>query len=247
MKLLHRLELLTPKYYGTVEHDYMPSSQVHSSPLGIKSNSYILLKNLTSHFSKPCVLDLKLGTQTFEPDAPEEKKLREQNKYPPQIDFGFRIVAMRVYDPSNEKAGEDGYVYYPKQFGQSLDSRESVKRALRTFLGGEDLPTDVRANRSTAIKRILGKLKLIKGWCRDNDVLAFYGTSILVIYEGDTVQNELDGVQPDMARAKMIDFGRVRRQPGGDPGFLKGLLTLIALLEETLKESFWSDNYKYLA
>jgi len=253
-KLLHRLELFTPKYVGTVEHDEKISSEVQSKlssevqsgPFGIKPNLYILLNNLTSNFSKPCVLDLKIGIKTYEPDAPEEKKMREMNKYPQQIDFGFRMVAMRIYDPSNTKAGKDGYVYYPKQFGRSLDTRESVKRALRTFLGGENLPKDIKAMRSNAIKRILSKLKLIRGWFRDNDVLAFYGSSILIIYEGETKENKADGVQLDMARAKMIDFGRVRRHPGGDPGYRKGLDTLITLIEEILKESFWSDNYKYL-
>jgi hypothetical protein len=42
----------------------------------------------------------------------------------------------------------------------------------------------------------------------------------------------------DIARAEMIDFGRVRRHDGGDPGYLKGLTTLIDLLEEILKGSF---------
>merc|ERR1719464_1293869 len=50
-KLLHRLELFTPKYFGTVEQDQIPSSMIRSGPFGIKSNSYILLNNLTSHFS----------------------------------------------------------------------------------------------------------------------------------------------------------------------------------------------------
>jgi hypothetical protein len=252
-KLLHRLELFTPKYIGTTEYDEQELSskelsESESLDVGVKSNTYIILNNLTTHFSKPCVLDLKIGTETYEPDAMDEKRLREMNKYhPQQTDFGFRMVAMRIYDPSNIKAGKDGYVYYPKRFGRSLDTRESVKDALRTFLGGEYLPKDIKKKRSSAIIRIVSKLKLIRGWFRDNDVLAFYGSSILIIYEGETDEKkEIDNVQLDMGRAKMIDFGRVRRQPGGDPGYRKGINTLITLLEEILKESFWSDNYNYI-
>ena len=111
-KLLHRLELFTPKYFGTVKHDDGSSSSVvEAGPFGIDSKTYILLNNLTSHFSKPCVLDLKIGTHTYEPDAPEEKKMREITKYPQQVQFGFRMVAMRIYEPSNVKAVEEGYVY----------------------------------------------------------------------------------------------------------------------------------------
>lgn len=245
-KLLHRLELFTARYFGTVEYDEKKLSlEEQSGPFGIKSNSYLLLHNITTHFSKPCVLDIKMGTKTFEPDAPEEKKFREQNKYSSQIDFGFRMIAMRIYDPSNAQAGGDGYVYFPKQFGRSLGTRESVKEALLIFLGGGDLPKHIRAKRSTAIQRILSRLKMIKGWFKDNKVFAFYGSSILIIYEGDTVPNEADGVELDMARAKMIDFGRIRRQPGGDLGYLKGLRTLIILLEEILKESFLETS-KYI-
>ena len=252
-KLLHRLELFTPKYVGTTEYDDQKLSskeqlESESIDVGVKSNTYIILNNLTTHFSKPCVLDLKIGTETYEPDATDEKRSREMNKYhPQQTDFGFRMVAMRIYDPSNAKAGKGGYVYYPKQFGRSLDTRESVKDALRTFLGGENLPKDIKKKRSSAIIRIVSKLKLIRGWFRDNDVLAFYGSSILIIYEGETDEKKETGnVQLDMGRAKMIDFGRVRRQPGGDPGYRKGINTLIVLLEEILKESFWSDNYNYI-
>jgi len=251
-KLLHRLEPFTARYFGTIEYNQNLSladerviAETNLEPFGIKLNSYILLNNVTENFSKPCVLDVKLGTKTFEPDASEAKKSYELKKYPSQSEFGFRLTAMRIYDPSNTKAGECGYVYYPKQFGRSRGTQESLKRALIVFLGGANLPKDIRANRSAAIQSILSRLKMIKGWFFDNKSFAFYGSSILIIYEGDTGQNEVDGVQLDMACAKMIDFGRVRRQPGCDLGYLKGLTTLITLLEEILKESFLETS-KYI-
>jgi len=251
-KLLHRLEPFTARYFGTLEYNQSPTfecqkviAETNSIPFGIKSNSYILLNNVSKNFSKPCVLDIKLGTKTFEQDASEEKKSYELKKYPSQSDFGFRLTAMRIYDPSNAKAADCGYVYYPKQFGRSLGTRESLKQALLVFLGGANLPQDVRANRSAAIQMILSRLKMIKGWLRDNKSFAFYGSSILVIYEGDIVRNEVNGVELDMACAKMIDFGRVRRQHGGDLGYFKGIVTLIVLLEEILKESFLETS-KYI-
>lgn len=251
-KLLYRLEPYTARYFGTVEYhdnselnDETLSAEEVTRPFGIKPNSYVLLNNVTKTFSHPCVLDIKMGTQTFEPDAPEEKKLYELGKYSSQKYFGFRLTAMRIYDPSNAETDEDGYIYYPKQFGRSLDTRESVKESLLKFLGGADLPKDVRANRTTAIQTVLIKLKVMKGWFRDNKSFAFYGSSILVVYEGDTIPNDVGGIELDTAKAKMIDFGRVRRQPGGDVGYLKGLTTLIILFEEILRESFL-DESKYI-
>mmetsp|Transcript_13022 Transcript_13022/g.27558 ORF Transcript_13022/g.27558 Transcript_13022/m.27558 type:complete len:444 (-) Transcript_13022:3223-4554(-) len=251
-KLLHRLEPFTAPYFGTVEYNKNKSLDIEELPAGvdpepfnIKLNSYILLNNVTKNFSKPCVLDIKMGIKTFEPDASPEKKSYELGKYSPQSDFGFRFTAIRMYDPSNAEAGEDGYVYYPKQYGRSLVTRESVKDALLAFLGGANLPKDVRANRSAAIQRILSRLKMIKGWFRDNQSFAFYGSSILVVYEGETEKNDIDGVELDMARAKMIDFGRVRRQPNGDLGYLKGLTKLVNLFEEILRESFLETS-KYI-
>lgn len=45
----------------------------------------------------------------------------------------------------------------------------------------------------------------------------------------------------------MIDFGRTRRNnAGADVGYLKGLKTLISILEELLRESFWSEEYDYV-
>mmetsp|Transcript_9520 Transcript_9520/g.23711 ORF Transcript_9520/g.23711 Transcript_9520/m.23711 type:complete len:433 (+) Transcript_9520:103-1401(+) len=249
-KLLHRLEPFTPRYFGTIQYDQNsgPDEKTMSQKdTGgfTKQNSYILLNNITTNFSKPSVLDIKLGTETFEPDAPDEKKAYELKKYPPQSDFGFRLTAMRIYEPTNPKAGECGYVYYPKQYGRTLETRESIKQALVLFLGGANLPKEIRANRSSAIQRILQRLKLIKGWFCDNNAFQFCGSSILIVYEGDAVCKEVDGIHLDMGRAKMIDFGRVRRNPEGDMGYLRGVTTLIILLEEILRESFLGTS-KYI-
>ncbi|KAG7355779.1 inositol polyphosphate kinase [Nitzschia inconspicua] len=244
--LLRRLELFTPEYFGVVEYTHENLRSNETGNYGTDYNSHLLLHNLTSHFSRPCVVDLKMGTETFEPDAPADKKLREKAKYPAQVEMGFRLVAMRIYNNGDTEADEDGYIYFPKTFGRSLERRDSVKRALRKFFGGSDLPTHVQMNRGKAIKRILTQLNLIKKWFKDNTVFMFSASSILLVYEGDTHADEESDIQLDLGTAKMIDFGRVRRNPGGDFGYLKGVRTLIQLLEEILMESFWTEEYKYL-
>jgi hypothetical protein len=204
-RMLRRLELFTPQYFGVVEYtlgssiNNNNSNQVDVGNYGTNYNSHIILYNLTSHFSKPCVLDLKMGTETYEPDAPEDKKLRERTKYPQQEEFGFRLVAMRMFNPNNEQADNDGYIYCSKSFGRSLECRDSVKRAFTSFFGGGHVPTIVRANRGEAIKRILTQLKLIKKWFEDNDVFTFSASSILLVSAWS------EDVGPDFGR----DFDRV--------------------------------------
>lgn len=244
-RLLRRLELFTPEYFGVVDYTSDSTMYKEIGSFGTTVDSHLLLYNLTSSFSKPCVLDMKMGTETYESDALDDKKLREHAKYPVQLELGFRMVGMRVHDARDAKADKDGYIYFPKSFGRSLQDFESVKLALQTFFGGNDLPSYVKENRAKAIKRILTQLKLIKTWFKDNDIFTFSASSILIIYEGDTETNEESGLQLDLATAKMIDFGRVRRRPDGDIGYLKGLRTLIQILEEILKETFWMEEYEY--
>lgn len=47
-------------------------------------------------FKKPCILDLKMGTQTYPEGATPEKIAREEAKYPPQKEIGFRFVGLTV-------------------------------------------------------------------------------------------------------------------------------------------------------
>jgi hypothetical protein len=44
----------------------------------------------------PSVLDLKMGTQTYDENAKPEKIAAEISKYPPQKDLGFRFTGMKV-------------------------------------------------------------------------------------------------------------------------------------------------------
>lgn len=43
---------------------------------------YLVLSDLTKNCSKPCAIDIKIGLQSYAPDALDDKKLREYLKYP---------------------------------------------------------------------------------------------------------------------------------------------------------------------
>ena len=273
------------------------SSDVFSpSHYGISLEAHLLLTDITANFYKPCVMDLKMGTQTYEPDAPEGKKLREMSKYPQQEQFGFRIVGFRFYDPTHPDSEEFGFRYFKKDYGRSLGTVDELLDALRLFLSAgcsaitegsvaeeknckaadektdegaavkngsttatagtdengenvlssnsstasnskkatKDESQDIEARervRMRALSSLLAQLWPIIGFFEENKTLSFYASSLLLVYEGDR-----QCPNPDVTSIKMIDFGRVRREPGGDPGYRHGLRTLKSLMDRIRKE-----------
>jgi Inositol polyphosphate kinase len=117
------------------------------------------------HLSNECAIDWQ------EPDAPDEKRSREFQKYPLQSEFGFRIVGMRVYDPTAN--GE--YRRYTKAYGLELEARDDLKEAFRKYF--------VAAS-GRCWSNFLTQLRPIQRWFEDNDCFAFYASSVLLVYEG---------------------------------------------------------------
>lgn len=285
---LRRLATFTPPYYGVVGQRSplsMPKGeeQAHkhyytvengagdiltNQHYGISLEAHLLLTDITANFSKPCVLDIKMGTQSYEPDAPEGKKRREIAKYPQQTEFGFRISGMRFYDPTHADADETGFRYFDKYYGRTLETTEALLEAIRLYFSAECIrktdadvedagsgvttiacseggrrspnPSGVSGGmpsyaeervRIRSISSLLAQLRPIQGFFEENKSLKFYSSSLLIVYEGDK-----NSTNPDMAVIKMIDFGRVRREPGGDEGYRLGLKKLKSLIDTILKE-----------
>jgi len=217
--LLARLVPFIPSYYGVLEY----SPEQHDQK-DTPTYPYVVLQDLTSRFSKPCVMDIKVGTETYEPDAPLEKQRREASKYPPQTVLGLRIVDMRIHDPHHPDGDALGFRMFGKALGRSLLTRSSVLEALRLFFS--------RRNSILQLHRLVAKLKSLSTWFEDNDRLSFYASSILFVYEGDRQANNVEHVE-----LKMIDFGHVRRSSCGDKGYKIGLTTLLSLVEELLLDA----------
>ena len=244
-ELLRRLSNFIPAYFGVVEEETIASSSPRSSfnevEIDITSipEAFILMQDVTAKFSKPCAIDIKMGSQTYEPDATEEKRKRECEKYPPQTEFGMRIVSFRIYDPTHPDANDNGYRIFPKTFGRSLMSTEELLAALRIFFSSPatDSPSNLNEARLSeghlrkrVVTNILMQLRLLRSWFDDNDSFAFYASSLFLVYDGDTSRG-------DATSTKLIDFGHVRREAGGDPGYRLGLRTLISLLTSLLDEA----------
>ena len=231
-ELLRRLSRFTPVYYGVVQLDSVPVPPEYDAASEMH-NYYILLQDVTANFAKPCAIDIKMGTQTYEPNASEEKRARESGKYFHQTTFGMRIVSMRIFDPSS------GYRSFPKMFGRGLESRAELLSALELFFSSgvvdptreHEIPE--KTLRTRVVTNILTQLNLLRSWFEKNDCVAFYASSLLLVYDGDSSRG-------DDTIAKMIDFGHVCRQAGGDPGYKLGLRTLTSLLTSLLNDAHTS-------
>lgn len=241
---IRKLATFTAPYYGVMGQRGVSASP--DCPFGISEGAHLLLNDLTINFRKPCVMDLKMGTQTYEPDAPEEKYLRESGKYPQQEHFGFRIVGMRIYDPKHPDADTKGFRHFDKSYGRSLATREALLEAMRLFfsagikqLDGNVLTSGGDAQekvRTRAISNMLLELRPLRRFFDENKSLRFYASSLLIVYEGDVSQD-------NTASIKMIDFGRVRRDPAGDHGCSFGLRTLKHMLTDVLEEEEKMQRY----
>jgi hypothetical protein len=94
-----------PKYYGV-----MCTKSQNNEPLPC-----LVLGDVNQHYQKPCCIDIKMGQQTFEPNASDDKKAREKIKYPYQEEIGFRITGYKVYDIVSQS-----YVAFDKTLGRKL-------------------------------------------------------------------------------------------------------------------------------
>ena len=75
------LRALCPRFHGTVLHN---------------GENYLRLEDLTRPFRNPCIIDIKMGRVTWDPDATDAKRVREESKYPPLKMSGFQFLGCRV-------------------------------------------------------------------------------------------------------------------------------------------------------
>jgi Inositol polyphosphate kinase len=180
-----------------------------------RTREYVQLEDATSGFVRPCIIDLKMGTVSWDPDALPSKAARERRKNPLQSQLGFRVVGMKVFD---HNAGE--YHVLDKRYGRDL-TLDTADAAFRRFAStGQPLHPDIHSC-------VLKQLHHIEQWFHNVHKFNFYASSLLIIFEGDPARNQAiqRGEMPP-ARVHMIDFGHVfyRADCGThDDGYEEGL------------------------
>ncbi|CAG8696752.1 16783_t:CDS:2 [Cetraspora pellucida] len=179
-----------PKYYGTLRlHDSQPSLldqqvEINNRPKFInyildpyiQTTQAICIENVLIKFKKPCVMDVKLGTQLWGKDADERKRQKAIRKAESTTSssMGIRITASRVYGKSS-----DNYTHYSREYCRSL-TPDTIMTCFADFFMAEIS----LSQRQLIIDRFIEDLTLFLEDLENHDV-RLRGASLLFIYEGD--------------------------------------------------------------
>lgn len=167
---LLQMRKFVPKYYGNRTVCLEDGREVDC----------MVLQDLTKGFKEPCIMDVKIGKRTWDPDATYEKMASEQQKYQDtKRDFGFCIPGFQVYKLSNGKLRK-----YGKDYGKKLN-KETLIDAFRTFLNA-----DSTISRSLLVQ-LLVNLWQIQDWARHQHGLRLYSSSLLLIYDAKRLRQTM--------------------------------------------------------
>ncbi|VDK66387.1 unnamed protein product [Onchocerca ochengi] len=179
---------------------------------------FLLLENTVSRFSRPSVMDLKMGTRQYGDDATDQKRQSQTNKCreSTSASIGIRLVGMQLY---REEVGT--YVYVNKYAGRQM-SCEMLRETLAEYF------INAGKIRSTAL---LKKLTTLRKRLAEANGYRFFSSSLLIAFDG----KKHDDTSIDL---RMIDFAHSTcstlvddvRYIGPDDGYLLGLDFLISSL-----------------
>ncbi|KAH3762191.1 Inositol hexakisphosphate kinase 3 [Pelomyxa schiedti] len=205
---------VAPRYYGCVTRD------TQWGPL-----EYMILENITTPMKFPSMLDMKLGTRTWDADCSPEKKAGhiERAEQTTSVMYGFVFCGMKVYNKVEQR-----HTKYPKHFGWDARTDEKMQAALGIFLhDGEKVRKD-------AIVAWLPKIAALRAWYAQRKWHMF-AASLLFAYDVDAE----GAAQPDI---RLIDFAHswntstmTPEERTSDPsGVLTGIDNLVSFLKKFL-------------
>ncbi|XP_033763021.1 inositol hexakisphosphate kinase 3-like [Pecten maximus] len=147
-------------------------------------HDYIMLENLVGSLRMPCILDLKIGTkQTGDDTSEEDKKLREhRSANSTSGTLGIRLSGMHMYQMES-----DNYLSHNKHYGWTLDEA-GLRQVLRQFFYNCCI-TNVRRE----VTRIISKLHRLHSILSTQDLHYFFGSSLLLFYDGYKNNRPCDG------------------------------------------------------
>lgn len=189
---------------------------------GRDCGTLLCLEDLTARYSRPCVLDVKLGNVQHGHDAPVAKAARslEKCKRTTSKRLGFRLCGSKVWQPCS-----NSYVTTDKYQGRAVRACEIDAAVGNFFHDGKQLC-------HTALQGVTLQVEALLATMREHVAHRFFSASVLILYEGDPLATPRCDVRLiDFAHTALVtEVPSMQGRHGPDPGLLLGLVRLLETL-----------------
>ncbi|XP_014261926.1 inositol polyphosphate multikinase [Cimex lectularius] len=211
--ILGDLRKFTPCFKGTM-----------NLTINDKDIKFLKLEDMTNGAVKPCVMDVKIGSRTWAPDASETKRQTEDRKYmSTKQAYGFCIPGYKVYNLSKNNIS-----IFSKELGKNL-TPEEVPTVFKDFLNHSS------GHMGFLIDRYLPVMMEMLEWWRLQKVVHLYSSSLLFFYDAHRLEAmNKESTQDCNAwiKIRMIDFAHAVPAESIDSNYTDGLSRLIELLKK---------------